>query len=374
MTLALRGLATPVAYCEVDPFCVAVLRARMADGGLPRAPVCPDVADMSAAWLRRHMHTPTVDVILAGFPCQGFSVTGRKAGFDHAGSGLFRHILRLADELRPPLLILENVPNILRGGNMDRVVRALVRDRGYTLRWAGANMCVNMCACRRGVLGADQVGAPHHRRRWFCLAVRLSSPSPSSQRTIARLQAWAARHRPRALGFPAWARRFAPLRRMVIDQHERRQRCAALGNAVVPAAVRRAVWCLVGATTTATPKTNLWPPWGTAEPTGDNRVLADPKVVRSIPPPRPVFDPRHFRDEARRRKTTVYKSLELDHRPHHHRFWATPMHGNTAASRRLSRRTVWDLPTQVRFEQRTPDRVRGGQISAEFVVPLGVDQ
>lgn len=38
MTLALEGLARPLAYCEADAFCQRVLKARMADGDLPAAP------------------------------------------------------------------------------------------------------------------------------------------------------------------------------------------------------------------------------------------------------------------------------------------------------------------------------------------------
>lgn len=68
---ALRDLAEPVAYCEIDEHAIAVLRTRMADGSLPSAPICPDVASLTATWLEEQNSGP-VDLITAGFPCQGF--------------------------------------------------------------------------------------------------------------------------------------------------------------------------------------------------------------------------------------------------------------------------------------------------------------
>lgn len=50
ITHALRGVALPAAYCEIDRFAAAVLAARMADGSLPMAPLCSDVAALDGAW------------------------------------------------------------------------------------------------------------------------------------------------------------------------------------------------------------------------------------------------------------------------------------------------------------------------------------
>jgi site-specific DNA-cytosine methylase len=52
-------------------------------------------------------------MIVGGFPCVGFSTMGLRHGFQNAGSGLFKEVLRLADVLACPLLLLENVPNLL---------------------------------------------------------------------------------------------------------------------------------------------------------------------------------------------------------------------------------------------------------------------
>lgn len=72
ITHALRGVALPAAYCEIDPFATSVLAARMADGSLPAAPLCPDVGVLNAAWLRANNDNnntqPLVDMVVGGFP------------------------------------------------------------------------------------------------------------------------------------------------------------------------------------------------------------------------------------------------------------------------------------------------------------------
>ena len=56
---------------------------------------------------------PGSGILTAGFPCQDLSIAGRRAGLGGARSGLFWHVVRLADELRPRWLLLENVPGLL---------------------------------------------------------------------------------------------------------------------------------------------------------------------------------------------------------------------------------------------------------------------
>lgn len=56
---------------------------------------------------------PEFDLLCGGFPCQAFSVAGRRKGFDDARGTLFFEIARLAREKRPPYLLLENVPGLL---------------------------------------------------------------------------------------------------------------------------------------------------------------------------------------------------------------------------------------------------------------------
>lgn len=158
-SLALTGYVHNIAYCEADRHAQAVLLSRMHEGKLPRAPICTDVTKLDGRVFRRH-----VDIISAGFPCQDISCAGKGAGLDGERSGLFFQILRLAKEIQPAFLFLENVPAIRTRG-LDRVIQELTAC-GYDLRWT--------------MLSAADVGAPHKRERWFCLA-RRQLPNASFQ-------------------------------------------------------------------------------------------------------------------------------------------------------------------------------------------------
>ena len=57
---------------------------------------------------------PDFDLLCGGFPCQSFSVAGKRKGFDDTRGTLFFEITRLAREKRPPYLLLENVPGLLK--------------------------------------------------------------------------------------------------------------------------------------------------------------------------------------------------------------------------------------------------------------------
>jgi DNA (cytosine-5)-methyltransferase 1 len=97
----------------------------------------------------------TVDVICGGFPCQDISVAGKQAGVSEGTrSGLYREVLRIAGVVRPRQLFLENVSAILSNG-LATVLGDLAA-LGYDTRW----LCIR----------ASDVGAPHHRDRWFLLA------------------------------------------------------------------------------------------------------------------------------------------------------------------------------------------------------------
>jgi len=95
-----------------------------------------------------------VDIIAGGFPCQGLSVAGKGEGLEDERSGLWFEMLRVVRELRPPVVILENVPAIRTRG-LDVVLGGLA-SIGYDAEW--------------GVFGAADVGAPHRRQRWYCIA------------------------------------------------------------------------------------------------------------------------------------------------------------------------------------------------------------
>lgn len=149
ITLALGEWVRPIVYCEIERYAQGILLSRMASGDLPTAPIWDDVSTFEG-----HSFRGEIDIIYGGFPCQDISIAGAGKGLEGKRSGLFREIVRLAEEIRPAFLFLENVPAIRTRG-LDSVIKELT-DAGYDLRWKS--------------LSAAEVGAPHKRERWFLLA------------------------------------------------------------------------------------------------------------------------------------------------------------------------------------------------------------
>lgn len=99
-----------------------------------------------------------VDAIVAGFPCQPVSDAGRRKGVKD-DRWLWPHVERAVRELGCRYVFLENVPGIA-GRGMGAVLGSL-SDLGFDAEW--------------GTLRASEVGAPHRRNRWFCLAWRVGA-------------------------------------------------------------------------------------------------------------------------------------------------------------------------------------------------------
>lgn len=158
-SIGLRNYVQTLAYCEADRHAQAVLLSRMSDGSLPRSPICTDVTKLDG-----RDFAGKVDIIIAGFPCQDISVAGTGAGLAGKRSGLFFEVMRLAKEIKPTFVFLENVPAIRTRG-LDTVIQELT-EAGYDCRWT--------------MLSAAEIGAPHKRERWFCLA-RRSMPNTNKQ-------------------------------------------------------------------------------------------------------------------------------------------------------------------------------------------------
>lgn len=148
--MALSEYVRPIAYCEINTYCQAVLLSRMANGSIPKAPIWDDVQTLQAI----PAFSLLVDIIYGGFPCQDISIAGHGKGLEGERSRLFFEIVRLAKEMQPAFLFLENVPAITSRGGL-RVVREIA-EIGYDCRWA--------------IISAASVGAPHKRERWFLLA------------------------------------------------------------------------------------------------------------------------------------------------------------------------------------------------------------
>lgn len=155
----------PIAAVEWDPYCCQVLRERADEGWFPELHVWEgDVRLFDSS-----EYAGRVDCIHAGFPCQDISVAGKQAGVgEETRSGLYREVLRIAGVVRPQYLFLENVSAILSNG-LGTVLGDLA-EMGYDTRY---------CCLR-----ASDVGAPHHRDRWWCLAYAKSKGTRQNDNRI----------------------------------------------------------------------------------------------------------------------------------------------------------------------------------------------
>jgi DNA (cytosine-5)-methyltransferase 1 len=136
-----------VAFCEIDPFCQAVLKKHW-----PHVPCYDDVTTLTGA--RLATDGIAVDLICGGFPCQDISVAGKGAGIGGERSGLWSEYARIIGELGPAYVIVENVSALLNRG-MDVVLGDLAA-LGYDAEWH----CIP----------ASAVGAPHERDRVWIIA------------------------------------------------------------------------------------------------------------------------------------------------------------------------------------------------------------
>src|SRR5699024_4833893 len=84
---------------------------------------------------------PDIDVLLAGFPCQAFSVAGYRKGFEDERGDLFFETLRIIIAKKPEIVFLENVKNMVTHdeGNTFKVIRQGLEQNGYYLKWAVLN-------------------------------------------------------------------------------------------------------------------------------------------------------------------------------------------------------------------------------------------
>jgi DNA (cytosine-5)-methyltransferase 1 len=144
---------------EINEFCQKVL-AKHKQEYWPHAEILADVRDVG-----KH-NLPHVDVLFGGFPCQDLSTAGKRAGLvEGKRSGLWFEFARIIGEIRPRIVLLENVSGItkLRKGKDGEIsppdmalVIASLAQMGYDARW--------------GIISAADAGAPHQRDRWFCVA------------------------------------------------------------------------------------------------------------------------------------------------------------------------------------------------------------
>ena len=84
---------------------------------------------------------PDFDVLCAGFPCQSFSYSGKRRGFNDTRGTLYFEIIRIAREKRPQYIFLENVRGLLSNdkGNTFKTILKSLDELGYNAEWCLLN-------------------------------------------------------------------------------------------------------------------------------------------------------------------------------------------------------------------------------------------
>ena len=103
---------------------------------------------------------PKHDILLAGFPCQAFSLAGRRKGFEDARGTLFFDVARIVRTHKPRVVFCENVKNLLRHdrGRTFAVIQNILQDLGYKVFFE--------------VLNSKNFGVPQNRERIYIVAFR----------------------------------------------------------------------------------------------------------------------------------------------------------------------------------------------------------
>lgn len=219
-----------VAFCEIEEFQRKVLKRHW-----PEVLCYHDVRELTGERLRAD-GISGVDIITGGFPCQDISEAGKRRGLaEGTRSGLWGEIVRIASDVRPALIIVENVADLLVGPKFKpgawfgRVLGDLA-ELGYDAEWEN--------------IPAAAVGAAHRRERvWIVAHDPQAGNSEFSETCCGEDAAW--KKRPKFTDeFPGVLRRARSflgkfpseprVGRMVHGVPRPMDRLGALGNSVVP--------------------------------------------------------------------------------------------------------------------------------------------
>lgn len=149
-----EGLRT-LAMVEREAFAVSVLDSQMQKGALDACPIYPDL--LRFPWER---YRGLVDIVSGGFPCQPFSISGSRKSTEDPRH-LWPHIAEGISICRPRFCFFENVDGI-----------ASAKSPGYysVLHHVLSDLEEMGYRAEAGCFSAEEVGAPHLRKRWFILA------------------------------------------------------------------------------------------------------------------------------------------------------------------------------------------------------------
>lgn len=124
------------------------------------ATILGDIRQVSSDLIRESVQTMNVpSVITAGVPCQGFSLANRKRHADDKRNFLFKEFIRIAKDLKPTAVVLENVSGLVStgAGEFKAAISEAIAELGYEVHFA--------------MLNAADYGVPQRRKRVFFIGV-----------------------------------------------------------------------------------------------------------------------------------------------------------------------------------------------------------
>lgn len=109
---------------------------------------------------------PDFDILCAGFPCQSFSIAGKRRGFEDTRGTLFFEVARILKDKKPKYFILENVKGLLNhnGGRTFATIIGVLTDLGYQVQWQ--------------ILNSKFFGVPQNRERVYIVGYYGNGCSP----------------------------------------------------------------------------------------------------------------------------------------------------------------------------------------------------
>lgn len=147
--LALRSMSAECVFAsEIDKFCQKTycLNHKMLPSG--------DIRDID------NKDIPAHDILCAGFPCQSFSISGCRKGFEDKRGNLFFEIVRVIAHHLPKIVILENVKNLVK------------HNQGYTFKTITQSLQKYNYYVYYKVLNASNFGLAQSRERVIIVAIR----------------------------------------------------------------------------------------------------------------------------------------------------------------------------------------------------------
>jgi len=144
-----------VFYSEIDKFSVQTYNKNFKENHKPT-----DITNIRAEDI------PNFDMLCGGFPCQAFSIAGKRGGFQDTRGTLFFEIARIIKAKRPKIVFLENVKGLLNHekGQTFSIIIQTISELGYNVQWM--------------VLNSKFFGVPQNRERVFIIGSIREEPRP----------------------------------------------------------------------------------------------------------------------------------------------------------------------------------------------------